>query len=186
MIRRDRGYVFHEFVYAFKLNFKVGAISGAILGALVTLLSFNLQYSYAAVTASEDMMGRVLLVVTLAICFVLLGTLMFLFPVLSRFTMGVKQLFKTAVYMAFRHILHTAGVLVIVALTVVAMYIILPAVFFMPAVCALLSSFLIEHVFKRYMPKPEKTAAADGTLITENDVVSEGKDGEKKDLWYLE
>ncbi len=88
--------------------------------------------------------------------------------------------------MAFRHILHTAGVLVIVALTVVAMYIILPAVFFMPAVCALLSSFLIEHVFKRYMPKPEKTAAADGTLITENDVVSEGKDGEKKDLWYLE
>ncbi len=36
------------------------------------------------------------------------------------------------------------------------------------------------------MPKPEKTAAADGTLITENDVVSEGKDGEKKDLWYLE
>lgn len=186
VIRRDRGYVFHEFVYAFKLNFKVGAISGAILGALVTLLSFNLQYSYAAVTASEDMMGRVLLVVTLAICFVLLGTLMFLFPVLSRFTMGVKQLFKTAVYMAFRHILHTAGVLVIVALTVVAMYIILPAVFFMPAVCALLSSFLIEHVFKRYMPKPEKTAAADGTLITENDVVSEGEDGEKKDLWYLE
>ena len=42
VIRRDRGYVFHEFVYAFKLNFKVGAISGAILGALVTLLSFNL------------------------------------------------------------------------------------------------------------------------------------------------
>lgn len=186
VIRRDRGYVFHEFVYAFKLNFKVGAISGAILGALVTLLSFNLQYSYAAVMASEDMMGRVLLVVTLAICFVLLGTLMFLFPVLSRFTMGVKQLFKTAVYMAFRHILHTAGILVIVVLTVVAMYIILPAVFFMPAVCALLSSFLIEHVFKRYMPKPEKTAAADGTLITEGDVVAEGEDGERKDLWYLE
>lgn len=186
VIRRDRGYVFHEFVHAFKLNFKVGAIAGAILGALITLLSFNLQYSYEAVMSSEDMMGRVLLVVTLAICFVLLGTLMFLFPVLSRFTMGVKQLFKTSVYMAFRHILHTAGILVIVLLTVAAMYVILPAVFFMPAVCALLSSFLIEHVFKRYMPKPEKTAEADGALITENDVVVEGEDGERKDLWYLE
>lgn len=192
VIRRDRGYVFHEYVHAFKLNFKVGAKAGAILGALVTLLSFNLQYSYAAVTAvteegaSGDMMGRVLLVVTLAICFVLLGMLMFLFPVLSRFTMGVKQLFKTSLYMAFRHILHTLGVLVIVMLTVVAMYIVLPAVFFMPAVCALLSSFLIEHVFKRYMPRPEKTAAADGTLITDGDVVAEGEDGERKDLWYLE
>lgn len=188
VIRRDRGYVFHEYVHAFKLNFKVGAAAGAILGALVTLLSFNLQYSYAAVTASEekDMMGRVLLVVTLAICFVLVGTLMFLFPVLSRFTMGVKQLFKTSLYMAFRHILHTLAILVVVGLSVVVMYLVLPAVFFMPAVCALLSSFLIEHVFKRYMPKPEKTAEADGTLITEGDVVSEGEDGERKDLWYLE
>lgn len=186
VIRRDRGYVFREYVHAFKLNFKVGATSGAILGALITLLSFNLQYSYAAVTASEDMMGKILLVVTLAICFVLLGMLMFLFPVLSRFTMGVKQLFKSSLYMAFRHILHTLGVLVIVVLTAVAMYVLLPAVFFMPAVCALLSSFLIEHVFKRYMPKPENTAQADGTVITEGDVVAEGEDGERKDLWYLE
>ena len=186
VIRRDRGYVFHEFVYAFKLNFKVGAVTGAILGAFITLLSFNLQYSYAAVTASQDMMGRVLLVVTLALCFVLVGTLMFLFPVLSRFTMGVKQLFKTSVYMAFRHILHTVGILAVVLLTVVAMYVVLPAVFIMPAVCALLSSFLIEHVFKRYMPKPEKTAEADGTFITDSDVVAEGENGERKDLWYLE
>ncbi len=173
VIRRDRGYVFHEFVYAFKLNFKVGAVTGAILGAFITLLSFNLQYSYAAVTASQDMMGRVLLVVTLALCFVLVGTLMFLFPVLSRF-------------MAFRHILHTVGILAVVLLTVVAMYVVLPAVFIMPAVCALLSSFLIEHVFKRYMPKPEKTAEADGTFITDSDVVAEGENGERKDLWYLE
>lgn len=186
VIRRDRGYVFHEYVHAFKLNFKVGAQAGAILGAVVTLLSFNLQYSYAAAEASGDMMGRVLLVVTVAICFVLLGTLMFLFPVLSRFTMGVKQLFKTSLYMAFRHILHTLVVLVIVLLTIVLMYVALPAVFFMPAVCALLSSFLIEHVFKRYMPKPEKMAQADGTLITQDDVVAEGEDGERKDLWYLE
>ncbi|MDE6875588.1 MAG: DUF624 domain-containing protein [Lachnospiraceae bacterium] len=188
VIRRDRGYVFHEYVHAFKLNFKVGAAAGAVLGAAVTLLSFNLQYSYAAVTASEekDMMGRVLLVVTLAICFVLLGTLMFLFPVLSRFTMGVKQLFKTSMYMAFRHILHTLAILVVVVLSAVVMYVVLPALFFMPAACALLSSFLIEHVFKRYMPKPEKTVETDGTIVTEGDVVSEGEDGERRDLWYLE
>ncbi len=186
VIRRDRGYVFREYVHAFKLNFKVGATVGAILGALITLLSFNLQYSYAAVTASQDTMGRILLVVTLAICFVLLGTVMFLFPVLSRFTMGAKQLFKSSLYMAFRHILHTLAVLVVVVLTVVVMYVVLPAVFFMPAVCALLCSFPIEHVFKRYMPKPEKTVQADGTFITEGDVVGEGEDGERKDLWYLE
>ena len=30
--------------------------------------------------------------------------------------MGVKQLFKTSVYMAFRHILHTVGILAVVLL----------------------------------------------------------------------
>ena len=40
---------------------------------------------------------------------------------------------KTSVYMAFRHILHTVGILAVVLLTVVAMYVVLPAVFIMPA-----------------------------------------------------
>lgn len=186
VIRRDRGYVFREYIHAFRMNFRVGAASGAILGALITLLSFNLQVSYAAAIGSDDIKSSVLLVVTLAICFILLGTVLLLFPVLSRFTMGVGQLFKASLYMAFRHILHTLAVLAIVLLSAAAMYVLIPAVFFMPAVCALLCSFPIERVLKRYMPKPEKTAAADGTLITEGDVVAEGEDGERRDLWYLE
>lgn len=186
VIRRDRGYVFREYFHAFRMNFKVGALSGAILGALVTLLSFNLQFSYAAAAASDDIKNSAMLAVTLAICLILLGTSLLLFPVLSRFTMSVRQLFKSSLYMAFRHILHTLAVFVIVALSGIVMYILIPAVFFMPAVCALLCSFPIERVLKRYMPKPEKTAPADGTLITEGDVVSEGEDGERRDLWYWE
>ncbi|MDE7299412.1 MAG: DUF624 domain-containing protein [Lachnospiraceae bacterium] len=187
VIRRDRGYVFHEYLHAFRINFRTGAITGAIVGAILVLLSFNLQYSYALskVEGGMDTMGKVVLVVTLAICFVLTGILLVIFPILSRFTMGVKQLFKTSLYIAFRHILHTLLLLVIVLVSAAAMYLLLPAVFFIPAACALVSSFPMEHVLKKYMPKPEKTAAADGVLVTEGDVVSE-ENGERRDLWYLE
>ena len=187
VIRRDRGYVFHEYVHAFKINFRIGAISGAIIGAIVMLLSFNLQYSYALSKSEEGMgvMGMAVLVVSLAICFVLTGLLLVIFPVLSRFTMGVKQLFKLSLYIAFRHFLHTLLLLAVVLASVLGMYFILPAVFFIPAICALLCSFPMEHVLKKYMPRPEKTAAADGVLVTEGDVVSE-ENGERRDLWYLE
>lgn len=186
VIRRERGYVFREYVHAFKMNFKVGAVTGAIIGALITLLSFNLQYSYALSAAEENVgMGTVVLVVTLAVCFVLSGVLMVIFPVLSRFSMGVKQLFKTSLFIAFRHILYTLLLFVIVLVSALAIYLIVPAIFFVPAVCAFVCSFPMERVLKKYMPKPENTAAADGVFVREGDVVSE-EDGERKDLWYLE
>lgn len=185
VIRRERGYAVREYFHAYRMNFKVGAISGAILGALATLLSFDFQYAYSAVQA-EEKIGSVLFIGSFSICIILTGMVLMLFPVLSRFTMGVKQLFKTSLYIAFRHLPFTLLVLVVVAASALVLYIVVPAVFIIPSLCALLCSFPIERVLKKYMPKPEQKAAADGDLVSEKDVVAENENGDKTDLWYLE
>ena len=53
-------------------------------------------------------------------------------------------------------------------------YILLPGMFFLPAVGTLLASFMIERVFKKYMPAKEETAEG------------EEETGQEKDEWYLE
>lgn len=185
VIRRERGYAIREYFHAYKLNFKAGAITGAMLGAFITLLSFDFQYAYAQMEAGIKM-GQFLLIGSLSISLILLGLVLMLYPVLSRFTMTIKQLLKSSLYMAFRHIPSTLLVLVIVLASAVSLYVIIPAVFIIPSLCALLCSFPIERVMKRYMPRPEQTVAADGDLISDKDVISQSDDGEKKDLWYLE
>lgn len=184
VIRRDRGYVTREYFHAFKMNFKVGAITGAIYGALAALLSFNLQYAYAAYM-SEGQNGMGLFAVMLAITFALIGVLAVIFPILSRFTYGVGQLFRVSVYMAYRHIFHTLLILVIEIFSALAIFYVGPAILFMPAAGALMCTFPMERVLKKYMPKPENTVNADGDLVHEGDVVSD-QDGERKDMWYLE
>ena len=67
------------------------------------------------------------------------GVLCWLFPLLGRFTFGVRDLFATALQLA-----ETA------AFCIPNWW---PALF-MPAVTALLSSFFLERAFQRYVPRP--------------------------------
>ena len=69
-------------------------------------------------------------------------------------------------------------VLLIILLVVVLLgcYILLPGMFFLPALATLAASFLIERVFKRYMPEKEEVQVDEfGDEI-----------GQEKDQWYLD
>lgn len=183
VIRRDRGYVTREYFRAFKMNFKVGAVSAAIMGALVTLLSFNMQVSYKAALLGESN-GDIMLGITIAVLLILSCVFVMLFPILSRFTFGVGQLFKSTIFIAFRNIIYTIPTVVIVAVSAYALLALAPAIFFVPALCAFLISYPVETVLKKYMPKPEETVAPDGDLVHEGDVITQEE--QKKDLWYWE
>lgn len=88
-IRRDRGYVFRNFWHSFKLNFKLGTVAWMIVLLLGILFSFNLRFAYANL---KTKMGTPLLCIYCAITFVFLCTSSYIFPVLSRFTMTLKNL----------------------------------------------------------------------------------------------
>ena len=97
-------------------------------------------------------------------------------PILSRFDMKISGILKTAFIMGVRHLLTTVGLLALLAVVLLGSYIFLPGMFFLPAVGTLLASFLIERVFKRYMPEKEETEVDDfGDEV-----------GQEKDEWYLD
>lgn len=163
-IRKDRGYVTKEFFKAFKMNFKLGAISGVLLLLFSFLLSMNISY---AKTLSSSF-GVFLWYLYWILSIVLLMVSMYVFPVLSRFTVSFRNLFKLSLFFSIRHLLTTiVTVIVVIAGALLVFLSALMGLVFVPGLCVLLISFLMERVLKRYTPEAEEGA-------------------EHTDAWYLE
>ncbi|WMJ88696.1 YesL family protein [Anaerocolumna sp. MB42-C2] len=165
VIRRERGYLVREFFHSFKTNFKTGLIAGIILTVLFAVLVFDRKFA----TTMTGNQGFILLSIFNAMIFLLICVTLYLFPLLSRFTMGIKQLFKTAVFMAMKHLPTTILLIIIFAAISLGTYIMPIAILISPALCILLESFLLERVFKKYMPEKSEEAESSG-----------------RDEWYLE
>ncbi len=168
VIRKDRGYLFREFFKSFKLNFKRGAIIGVILTAVFVVLIFDINISWQSLS-DESNKGSILLGIYLALTFLAISFTMFAFPILSRFEMTIKQLFKAAVFMSMKHLPFTFVMLVVVVASAVLTVFFPMLLFFVPATAVFINSFMMEHILKKYMPKSEGLGEETG-----------------KDEWYLE
>ena len=174
-IRRERSYAVKEYFRSFVRNIKQGSIFSAI--ALVLIIILYIDFSYALGLMEAQMSsGSLYLGVFLVISLLFGAMYVYLCPLLSRFEMKTTAMLKTAFVMGARHLLTTVLLLVLVAATLLGCYILLPGMFFLPALATLVSTFLIERVFKKYMPEKEET---------EYDAVGE-EIGREKDEWYLE
>jgi uncharacterized membrane protein YesL len=168
VIRRERGYMFREFFKSFKLNFKRSAIVGVILTIMFIILGYDLVYAYG-LTAPDSTQGSLLMGVFIGLTFLVSAFTIFVFPVLSRFDMTVKQLIKAAIYMSMRHIHFSILMIIVNVLAVVIVYLFFAFIFIAPATVMLVNSLMIELVFKKYMPETEGPGEETG-----------------KDEWYLE
>lgn len=165
-IRRNRGYATKEFFHAFKVNFKLGAITGVFLTVLTFILMVNVNYAKMLGTS----FGNFLWYVYIAMLIVVLVLNIYVYPVLSRFTVTFKNLLKISLFFAIRHFLTTVvSVLILGASIFLVEFTLLVGLVFVPAVCALLQSFMMENVLKRYIPDAQQN-----------------EDDGPKDEWYNE
>lgn len=168
VIRRERGYLFREFFKSFRMNFKRAAIVGVILTVAFIVLAIDLFWVRGSMESLGNN-GTILFGIFMAIAFLLSCFSIYVFPILSRFDMTVKQLLKAASIMSIKHLLSTLGMFAITAAAIAGVMIMPILIFVIPGVATLLISLLMERVLKKYIPK------------------SEGSDDDtRKDEWYLE
>ncbi len=169
VIRRERGYAAREFFRSFRANFKQGMLICIILGVLASIL--YIDYEYVNALEEESTFNMIMTVAFNVVTALTLFLIMFIFPVLSRFKLPLKHLFKNSMIMALRHLLTTILVLLIVAVFAFGTWLLWPYPTFLlfPGVCCFLCSLLIEKVFKKYMPGAEENPEDSGV-----------------DQWYLE
>lgn len=168
VVRRERGYLFGEFFKSFKANFKSGAFLTIVLLIAFAILWVDRSYAKGLAETNQNVAFAMSCVFN-AISLILILTTIYVFPVLSRFTIKGFTLLKTSFFISIRHLPSTIIIAVILVAAGLGMYILPIAFIFAPALAAFLASFLIERVFKKYMPAPSETAEEEGT-----------------DEWYLE
>ncbi len=167
VIRRERGYLMREFFKSFRLNFKNAAVVGVLLTVIFTILILDLKIS--GTTISSLKINSVLFGIYVAIIFFVLGISTYVFPVLSRFDLNIKQLIKTSALMSIRHLLFTILMILILLAGIVLVFTVPMLIVIIPATVTLLNSLIMERILKKYIPQAEQTQEDGG-----------------KDEWYLE
>lgn len=166
VIRKERGYLFREFFKSFRMNFKRGAIMGVILTIFFAVLAFDINLAWNNYNIKGGQ-GSIMLGVFFAITLLVLCFSLYVFPILSRFDMNMKQLVKAAIFMSMKHLPLTIGMAAITIAIIVLTVLFAPLIFFAPATCVFLNSYLMEHVLKKYTPKSDNS-----------------EDETSKDEWY--
>lgn len=145
--------VYRRFFRSFQKNLKTGIPAGVI--CLITgWLGYTAWNRIAASSGNSDE-GYMLLWGYFVILLLILGIITFLFPLLSRFEIGLVQLFKNGILLCMIHLPRT---IILSFLSVVTIWLCLWLwwpVIFMPCLSALIASVFIEPVFLPYMPEEE-------------------------------
>lgn len=151
-IRRGEGYVSWEFFGAYRRNLKNGILMTVVFLLLGVVLAIDRMYvdqgqSAAAAAFSLGYTLLTLVVVSMAV---------YVFPVMSRFTMSAWECFRLALLMVFRHLPFTV-ILLGMAIGTVCLVLLIPApmLFILPGACCYGQSFLMERLLKKYMAKPQ-------------------------------
>lgn len=165
VIRRERSYMFKEFIRSFKLNFKQGILLALVYVMFAALMLFDVDYS-KQLSEQGSKYGSVMFGVFVVIGIFVLFTMIYAFPLLSRFTVTLKHLFKWSFYISVRHIGWTLLMAVMFACTVIIMYFSFfaapPLMLILPGIYTLVMSFPMEKVLKKYMPKEDGVDEEDG------------------------
>ncbi|MCL2377255.1 MAG: DUF624 domain-containing protein [Defluviitaleaceae bacterium] len=141
------GYLWRDFWQSFRQNFLTATAVWLTILVVYAVLAFNVLNANLA----EGFVN--ILLVTQFIIFVQISFIaMYAFPLISRFEMGYRTVFKTAFFLANRHILLTIANAVLLAVAIVLSLV--QPVFAIPAIGLYLhfSSFFILLAFKKYRP----------------------------------
>lgn len=149
-LRRDEPGAYGRFFRTFRRELKTAVPAAVLWGAAL-----------AAVVWGGSQIGTVIQepvpVLAAAAAFVLLlvfvlGTVSWLFPLLSRFTFSFGALNRTAAQFFIVHLPSSVLLAVLLAVSAWACRRFLFPVFFIPCTEALLASFLVERAFQKHMP----------------------------------
>lgn len=145
-VRGDSYNIYKDFVKGYKGSFKQAFPIGAVISVVLFLSIFNL-YKLNSMGSGYSSLKILQLFIILQILIISV----FLFPLIARFNLGLYELIKNSVILAYKNIIVSISlVLVLIALSIFTMHKISFALFTI-SIYAYISSYFIEKVFNKYV-----------------------------------
>ena len=156
LIRKNNGSLLGNYFSSFRDSLRIGIpLTSIVLIYTTTMVAGIWALNRVVESGSLGMMGNYLSYAAKALLIPLLLVFPYLAPVISRFSINIGSILKLSLVMSFRFFWRTVLLLAIIAGAAVVLWFIPPSVIILPGICALVCSFLIEPVLRKYMPKPE-------------------------------
>ena len=155
VIRRDRGTLVKEFFGSIRDGWKTALPVGILATAIIASCAIiDVPYFFVMITyeSTDQLLLGILSTVKI---FIALGFIIYIFPLLSRFNVGIVKSVMLAIFFAFRHFLTTIILVLGTALAIFAVANTPVLLFFMPALYMLGVSCLMEKVLKKHMTKED-------------------------------
>ena len=154
VLRLDRGYIFREYITAFKDNFKQTTPVWLLTVLFGTIMGIDWYVMFAYVQ-DEDVLGA-LIVVFLVGMLVLTAWAFYLFPFMARFENTRRQSMKNAILLVVAHLPMTIVMLALAAVIAVLIYMIPLFLGLLPAVFSWVQSYILERIFRKYMTEEDR------------------------------
>lgn len=156
VLKNDRGYIFREYVSAFKNNFKQTTPVWLLVLVLATVLGLDIYVmnGYAQAGSRLGVLGIFFLV---AAAF-LLAWALYLFAYMARFENTRKQSMKNAFFMELIHLPWTLLLIVLAVGAFFLIYLIPIAVLIVPGFFVWMESSILDKIFWKYMTEEDREA----------------------------
>lgn len=165
VIRRERGYVFHEFWRSFRLNFFSATKMWLIELVIIVVMLFNITTVMEGTTKTSGYMLGAYIVMSL----IVYAVSCYVYPVLSRFVMKNTQIVRMSLYLAAKHIYFTVPLIIVSAAAIVSVFLLIPYMpiipILVPGLASLLYSYMMEIVLKKYTNKGDSETGEDGAPV---------------------
>jgi len=175
MVKNEDCYTVKSFFKSFKLNFKQATVIWLILLLIGVVFFYDLKIvsgNMSYMMPLSDTMRNVLMIIMMSCMLIYSFTLVYVFPVLSRFDNSVKNTMKNALLMAVRHFPQTIAVIAVTFLPLVFMYFVPRAIIFVFVIFSLsayINSYMFVKIFSKYMPEETITRDEDFEISVSDD-----------------
>lgn len=152
IVRKEEGYVIRDFFRSFKENFK----QATIIWLLVIAVAAVFVGDIVIYRMMPDQIPQIIMIVVAALAFLALGTVVYVFPVLSRFHNTTKNTIKNAFLLSIVNIPFTLIFIVLMIIPVIlAVFVIelAPILLLMGlSLPAYISSMMFVRIFRKVEP----------------------------------
>lgn len=151
MVKNEEGYIFRGFLKAFKSNFK----QSTLIWLILLLLGIVWTVDFRVAGFMPGMAGIVLSAIFLALGFILLSVMIYIFPLTARYENGIKATFKNALILTVAKLPYTfLMVAIVVAAVFASLWSAFTLLFSLPlwliiggALIAWVNSYILRRVF---------------------------------------
>lgn len=155
-IGNEEGYLWKSYWKSFKTNFVQGFLMELFFVVVGVILYVDLKYLYG--NAFNGGFGwRLLFFIVVGMAILAAVTLLYAFPLLSRFDNTTFNIIRNAAFMSLRHLPQTVPLILIFGLAAFIGWAMFPvSIFFIVGAWVYVSSIFFYKILDRYMPKDER------------------------------